>query len=183
MSPRKIHVELQKLMPIIHGIAQGHGFWKESSIHQKTVLVVYELAEMVEAHRKDKQVSGSDRALIVEGSLSMGNYINMIKGTVEEEIADTIIRCLDLITGYDFRYLPDTLPMRLTHNFSDSVCDIMEAVLQARWNIADTASSAWSQIINTMVEFARMEDIPILEIVKIKIEYNSTQPHKHGKNY
>ena len=67
---------LNELAQICHGIAKEKGFWdKERNIGEALMLIVTELAEAMEAHRKQDQAN------------------------FKEELADTFIRLLDLCGG------------------------------------------------------------------------------------
>ena len=67
---------LNKLSEICHSIAKEKGFWeKERNIGEALMLIVTELAEAMEAHRKQDQEN------------------------FREELADTFIRLLDLCGG------------------------------------------------------------------------------------
>ncbi len=69
---------LGELCAFCHGIAKEKGFWdSERNIGEALMLIVTELAEAMEAHRKQDQAN------------------------FQEELADTFIRLLDLCGGLD----------------------------------------------------------------------------------
>ncbi len=76
---KKTNIEgqsLNQLCETCHAIAKEKGFWdKERNIGEALMLIVSELAEAMEAHRKEDQ----------------DNF--------KEELADTFIRLLDLCGG------------------------------------------------------------------------------------
>jgi len=91
----------------IHKNAIDKGFWEgkeRQNIAEKIMLVVTELAEAVEAHRsykfacpavynlKDKEAEGKK----VEDKIRNGIFEKYMKDTFEDELADAIIRILDL---------------------------------------------------------------------------------------
>ena len=67
---------LNELAAVCHGIAREKGFWdEERNIGEILMLIVTELAEAMEAHRKQDEAN------------------------FKEELADTFIRLLDLCGG------------------------------------------------------------------------------------
>lgn len=112
---------LNKLAKHIHSNAKAKGFWEEMAlidmfignendvirlkkaiISQKIMLVVSELGEAIEALRNDKMCPrGSDKTLMemIKADVDKFGFETIIKDTFEDEIADTIIRILDLC-GY-----------------------------------------------------------------------------------
>ena len=73
MSPK---LSVQEMSDLCHSIAKSKGFWdKERNIGEALMLVVTELAEAMEAHRKQDKVN------------------------FDEELADTFIRLFDLCGG------------------------------------------------------------------------------------
>lgn len=89
---------LNKLRDEIHEYAINKGFWdKERETGTLLMLCVSELAEAMEADRKDRY---SDLELIEKDKEDFidfkWSFENSIKDTFEDELADTIIRILDL---------------------------------------------------------------------------------------
>ncbi len=76
-------MELKNLIDECHTTAKEKGFWdKERNIGEMLMLVVSELGEAIEAHRKN--VFGVEQ-----------------KDTFEDEIADALIRIFDMCGGLD----------------------------------------------------------------------------------
>jgi NTP pyrophosphatase (non-canonical NTP hydrolase) len=99
-------VSLGELAAAIHANAREKGFWdKERNVGELLMLVVSELGEALEAHRSPGAaafiVTQEDKAeaLVMEGAEYAEWYQVAIKGSFEEEIADAIIRLLDLSAG------------------------------------------------------------------------------------
>lgn len=96
---------LNEIANQIHAINKEKGFWdKERNVGEMLMLVVTELAEALEAHRKGEMV---DKDLIKRLSVvypQVEEYNNSyfaayIKDKFEDEIADTFIRLFDLCGG------------------------------------------------------------------------------------
>ena len=74
---------LRELIKACHKSARGKGFWdKERNVGEMLMLIVSELGEAIEAHRKHR-------------------FGLCQKDTFEDEIADTFIRLCDLCGGLD----------------------------------------------------------------------------------
>jgi NTP pyrophosphatase (non-canonical NTP hydrolase) len=81
----------------IHQANAEKGFWdNERNVGELLMLVVTELSEALEAHRKGRFAIGVD--LISDYDFVLWFGINH-KDTFEDEIADAIIRLLDLSGG------------------------------------------------------------------------------------
>jgi NTP pyrophosphatase (non-canonical NTP hydrolase) len=84
----------------IFEINKEKGFWdKERNIGEMLMLVTSELGEAMEAHRKGKFANWEnfekDKTIAGENSA----FQNHIKDSFEDEIADAIIRLLDMSAG------------------------------------------------------------------------------------
>lgn len=92
-------VKLNELSKVIHDIAKSKGFWdKPSETGTLLMLVTSELSEALEADRKGKY---ADMQRFSEDSVYMkGSFVNSfeecIKDTFEDELADSLIRILDI---------------------------------------------------------------------------------------
>ena len=97
--------KMNDLRDAIHTNAKNKGFWdKERNIAESLMLVVTELAEAVEVHRAGK--TKTDLTPEIKESLQSMNdeeyaehFVLLIKDTFEDEMADSIIRILDLCGG------------------------------------------------------------------------------------
>jgi len=103
---------LNKLRDEVHENAKNKGFWdKERETGTRLMLCVSELAEAMEADRKDRhaQIESFDNYLkfakvsITDFDMNNENcewvankFESTIKDTFEDKLADTIIRILDL---------------------------------------------------------------------------------------
>ena len=92
-----------------HSNAVKHGFWdKKQSNEHCLMLVITEIAEMVEADRKNDK-AGVGAKLLMRQDMEKGEmfddvFESHVKNTVEDEFADTAIRLFDLAgaLGIDF---------------------------------------------------------------------------------
>lgn len=87
---------LNELRDEIHTNAKNHGFYEnEKNIPEILMLIVSELGEAMEAYRKDHYTG----KYALQKNISNNDFELFIKDRFEDEIADTIIRLLDLC-GY-----------------------------------------------------------------------------------
>lgn len=112
---------LNELSKEIHKNAENKGFWESENIAEKMMLVVTEIAEAVEAHRSNNFCS------LNEGEYRELSYSNIdyfcvdfeiyVKDTFQDEIADTIIRLLD-ICGFMNINIEKHIEMKMLYNKS-----------------------------------------------------------------
>jgi NTP pyrophosphatase (non-canonical NTP hydrolase) len=93
---------LNEIAKEFHESAVRKGFWEEKrEIGTLLMLIVSELSEALEAHRKDRMANLTDKQ---KGALDgwtldedfKGRFYLQVKDTFEDEIADTFIRLFDL---------------------------------------------------------------------------------------
>ena len=97
-----MNITLKELQEKIHGNAVNKGFWdKEKNFAEELMLVVTELSESVEAHRNDKKakVGKHKMQLSMNSEKFTESFEKNIKDSVEDELADSIIRVIDLCAG------------------------------------------------------------------------------------
>ena len=142
-------------------------------------LIVCEIAEAVEADRKD---SHANLAEYEEMPNDISFIINM-KDTVEDELADVCIRTLDFIglKGYE---IPNDIDAHIRHStlikeyylsegFSSAVCQLAKCALLG----------VITQLLADIFSLCEVMHIDILRHIQLKMEYNRTRPRLHGKKY
>ena len=79
---------------------KARGFWdEERNIGETLMLVVTELSEALEAHRSGKLCAYSDKVAYAESDDAVQAFKHHIKDSFEDEIADAVIRLLDMCGG------------------------------------------------------------------------------------
>jgi NTP pyrophosphatase (non-canonical NTP hydrolase) len=97
-------IPIPTLNTLAQGIYEGNksrGFWSKDhqsgdrsrNFGELLMLITSELGEALEAHRKDRWAD-------IRAYRENGIFKDAIKDTVEDEIADAVIRLLDLCAGY-----------------------------------------------------------------------------------
>lgn len=104
-------MKINEISKEIHQNNIDKGFWEDKdtkNVGELLMLVVSELSEALEAHRKHKfaNINGFE---MEKGYHVHGDKLNFeqsfqlhIKDTFEDEIADAVIRLFDIASGLDF---------------------------------------------------------------------------------
>ena len=98
---------MNELRDLIYKNAKDKGFWdQERNIGEALMLIVTELAEALETHRSMGQIKLVDE--MVKKSMNempdeefKEHFAVMVKDSFQDEMADSIIRILDLCGGFD----------------------------------------------------------------------------------
>ena len=102
-SRHKSKTRMNTLSKEIHAANVKKGFYEEEkNIGEMLALIHSEVSEMLEAHREGRSASGfSSKAKLfkLDDEDFKTHFLIEIKDTIEDELADTVIRCLDL-AGY-----------------------------------------------------------------------------------
>lgn len=194
---------INELIEKAHGQAKEKGFWdQERNTGELLMLIVSECGEALEAHRKGKR---ADMKLFdiesEKGPLSVTNhngfaYEVAIKGSLEEELADIVIRIADLCGAYpkllewlDGKYLNaeaydgpaesfNVGEQLLQVVYSVTGCGIMDRSSDA-YKVAENLESAMLEVF----QIADYMNIDLWRHISLKLAYNATRPRLHGQNY
>jgi NTP pyrophosphatase (non-canonical NTP hydrolase) len=98
-------MNLNKLSEDIYNANKEKGFWdNERNVGETLMLVVTELAEAMEVHRKtgDIRIHPDDKKTVegVSEELFPSTFVMLAKDTFGDEIADALIRIFDLAGGF-----------------------------------------------------------------------------------
>lgn len=155
------------------------------------MLVITELSEAVEADRKGKRALMSDynEDVSVKQIYFKQAFEVYIKDTVEDELADAVIRLLDLAglrsVKINLREINCALSadVSIGESFSNSIYYITRSVCR----IIDPSNTQLETIIRDAIEeligLCDNLNIDLWQHVSLKLKYNQTRPKKHGKNY
>lgn len=177
---------LAKLQQRIWDVATAHG-WHEQPIStaQYCGLIMTEMAEAVEADRNSRRSEDAEfkRALTFEAtnkdSYFKACYKDYIKGSIEEEFADVVIRVLDMaqeVHGDKMRWL-GYYPYGQVYHENESFIEnawyfIREVLNWGTMNISDCVSF--------MFDWAQHLGIDLWQHIEWKMKYNELRPYKHG---
>lgn len=94
------HSNLNDLAKEVHQVNKDKGFWdKERNVGEMLMLVTSELGEAMEAHRKGKFANWEAYEMVLDKMNAPENFKTHIKDSFEDEIADAILRLLDMAAG------------------------------------------------------------------------------------
>lgn len=208
---KEVLQKLLDLQPEIHQTNVEKGFWPENRNKGEAVmLMISELSEAVEAHRKSEvfpkfsrlnveEFTAEKITLLMNGSdckeipqLFVDYFEMFVKDTVEDEFADTIIRILDYCYGFKIPLssrddVPGFVYMEAKDNFAYIVLkrchNMCNALLSEEIGARDKAVRGWNFVFLALVSMCEFLKIDILQHVQWKLRYNKTRPHQHGKAY
>ena len=176
---------LTKVQHQIWNIATNHG-WHEQpkSPEHWCGLIMTEMAEAVEADRNGRRAdmeSFNERMSNLDGSDECFKemYKRYIKGSIEEEFADVVIRILDMtqeIHGERINWIGDYPCGEVFHEeksfIENAWCFIRRVLNWGTMNISDSVSF--------MFDWAHHLDIDLWQHIEWKTKYNELRPYKHG---
>lgn len=185
------------LSDLCHEIAQAKGFWDAPMDFEVAMgLVLSEMGEMAEADRHGKVTDLSDLSeaerLLTDNPEEFPAYFkSRIKDSVEDELADAVIRLLDYF-GYGRRELGYTYD--LTGRVQEYPCPIEWGRLPEQAaghvyrvaNLLEDSKLQAKQITHALcylVFICLTCDVPLLTHIRLKLAYNQTRPRLHGKSY
>ena len=170
---------LAKLQQRIWDVATAHG-WHEKPIStaQYCGLIMTEMAEAVEADRNGRRFKLTS-APPEDIQWFKGWYQEWVKGTIEEEFADVVIRVLDMaqeVHGDKMRWLgyyPYSQVYQENESFIENAWYFIREVLNwGTMNISDCVSF--------MFDWAQHLGIDLWQHIEWKMKYNELRPYKHG---
>lgn len=179
--------KLERLSQQIYDTACAHGWHEEHFSNEHWLcLIMTEMAEAVEADRKGRRANmEAFRKFSMEGEKDthkewyMSLYQNYIKGSLEEEFADIVIRLIDMavtIHGKNmkwFGYYPFGATFNENMTFSESAWKFIREVLN--WGMINISDS-----VSYIYDWAAHFVIDLDQHIELKMKYNQLRPYKHG---
>ena len=188
---------LKSLAKICHQRAVNKGFWDEvHSVPHYLMLVFSEICEAVEADRIGKWAKLTPEQIEelrgLDGAAYAQAFLRLVKDTVEDEIADAVIRLLDLlgymlagdelksadldkVRGSDVDRLPSEELTYILFWVTEEVCRLWRAE-RLRLEGIPYAVKALEQLCDHL-------GIDLMSHIELKMKYNATRPRLHGKKY
>lgn len=180
-----------------HQRAVAKGFWDEThSVGHYLMLVVSELSEAVEADRIGKWAKLSPEAVknlrVVSDAEFTQAFLWFVKDRVEDEIADAVIRLLDLL-GWMLkdRALSETevatdLGVSAFYISGEmTLADALWPILQEACCLCGKYAHRYAILysIKSLELLCDRLGIDLMMHIELKLKYNATRPAKHGKKY
>lgn len=179
-----------------YAMAKLHGFHdKEYPLNHCLMLVVTEVAEIVEADRKGRRTRRDmfERESVTPQAENWKEkhwrfcFELFVKDTVEDEMADVCIRLFDLaglmgweLEEFDLNALPhDFMDKYRSKSCTEIAFEICNSLTQVRDASPFTADIA----LGCMRCWAAIENIDLDWHIQQKMHYNSMRTRLHGKKY
>ena len=177
--------DLNILAAEVHAAAKEKGFWDAPNDGEKLMLIISELSEALEAHRRGR-FSRADfeklDGLPDEGYQEI--FRLCVKDSFEDELADVVIRILDFCGAKGYS-LPKLKDFETNHDVAKA-----ENVGALFWEATkcivaqDGNPGAWAyEIVQVLSIYASAMNIDLWKHIELKFKYNAFRPHKHGKAY
>lgn len=181
-------MKLNNLRDEAYAIAQKHGWHEEAhSDEHWLMLVITEIAEAVQADRKDR------RADAQKFKISVGEYPTdrwfsdaydlFMGGTVEDELADVVIRLLNLagLRNLDVD-IYDCISLNLSIKFTEH-CFHLVYILSFD-TMREPKEQYMRNVINYVISYlfvyCKQQGIDLMFFIEQKMKYNQLRPYKHG---
>jgi hypothetical protein len=197
MTYRLYNVDLlNRYAKDFHERSVAKGFWDGThSVGHYLMLAFGELHEAIEADRIGKWAKLDhdtiDTLQRIEGAPYAQEFLRLVKDTVEDEIADAVIRLLDLLgwllgdkelTSFQVAsalcvYGKEDPPAMLTDALMPIVAELCGASA-----FGDTTTGILNAIKSLELLCAHL-GIDLMTHIELKLKYNETRPAKHGKKY
>ena len=188
-----------------YDIACQHGFYKEKlSVEHCLMLVITEIAEAIEADRKDKQADVEKFRLMEKEDIIEGELFNdaikdnpdwdilfeaTIKDTFADELADIYIRLCETAGMLGIEYeqrIIDTDASNLSASISNEkrLTEKMFTLISILTNDEDLKDLEKIGSGLFFIEWlANYYNIDLAWHVEMKMKYNEMRPKMHGKKY
>lgn len=179
-----------------HNRAVSKGFWDEPhSVGHYLMLAFGELHEAIESDRIGKWAkldpNTIDTLHRIEGAPYAQEFLRLVKDTVEDEIADAVIRLLDLLgwiigdrtlAGFEVNvgrgaYEKEEPPVMLTDALFPIIANASDNLI-----FSNTTAGILNSI-KTLEQLCAHLGIDLMTHIELKLKYNATRHALHGKKY
>ena len=189
-------IDLNALRDRAYKTACEHGFHdQELSNGHCLCLVISELMEAVEADRKGKRANvdwynkkiansricqGLDPDIPKERGYEVA-YNETIKGSIEEELADAVIRLLDLagLRNLNLNRFALVNVVSKKKTFTENIYSIVKDITNYKYTLEELVNYAITQVF----VLSDILDIDLLWHIEQKMKYNELREKMHGKKY
>lgn len=180
---------LNELAVVAHNTAKEKGFYdKPRSLKTALMLIISEVAETVEADRKNRRANPEMYKAQIGAMGQMAAYEKYIKDSLEAELAGTAIRLLDLC-GYmgweiqegDLDAVKQQNSVEISEHLFDLVVVISGIETSVEWGIDSmTRAQTWSTLFHIAEDMLKID---LMYYIETEMAYNALRPYKHGKQY
>jgi NTP pyrophosphatase (non-canonical NTP hydrolase) len=188
-------LNIKELAPRIFEGNKAKGFWpenpKDRNFGEAIMLVTDELSEAHEAWRCNKRVPGSVNLTMASLNFSVDVFKEYIKDTFEDELADACIRLMDIAQGYgyDINIISKMVFFRSSkvENIGERLLNEKETLFQIYWaylsELSGDVEINIARSLGSICNICEELNIDLAKHIELKLQYNASRPHKHGKAY
>ena len=175
-------MNLNKLRDEAYSIAKANGWHEEEhSDEHYLMLVITEIAEAVQADRKNLHADVEAFKKYEEIIDFKENFERQIKNTVEDELSDVVIRCLDFagLRGIKINIPQYSFESKSNGKFWMSftkLCYILCSRLTSNALLYGKIISVFCMICN----YCKSKGIDLDFFIRIKMNYNRLRGYHHG---
>ena len=172
--------DIRDLCREAHENAVRHGFWdEEHDIRHYLMLVITELAEAVQAYRKNKFADRNEYEKLVKerGCAEDTAFLLSVKDTFEDEMADACIRLMDLTGRFDVE-LPTDIKIIRTEGE-----DITVTLFKAIFFMHNALCRDAGALVMYLIRLSEALGIDIEWHIRQKMAYNKSRPYLHGNKF
>lgn len=184
------NIDFNLLRDKAYKIAKDNGFHeKELSDEHCLVLVISELSEALEAYREGNLLSEDRYDYNTQKERIKNNFEDLfafedifesrIKDTFEDELADTVIRLLDLAGYKRYKVLEKYLNLSVENKSIPEHIFILISKLSSDFYLPYRIDYC----IKYIFELSKKMNIDILWHIENKMRYNELRSYKHGKRF
>lgn len=182
-------IDFNLLRDRVYKCACEHGFHDtELSNEHLLMLVITELSEAVEADRKGKVAQRRMFEMNCDTPQEdpihhwMFCFDRLIKDSVPDELADAVIRLLDL-AGLRKIDMNDRFNIAYVVSYNKSFIENCYAIIKDIVNYRYSFEECLNYALRQIFELAKYYDIDLLWHIEQKMRYNELRPAMHGKKY
>lgn len=178
----------------IHANAVAKGFWdKAMSIRHYLMLVICELAEAIEADREGRTASIPESMESFPDKAFIPSFKSYIKDTVEDELADAVIRLLDIwVEAFPNEEMHVTAAYMVEKQTLTEVASMVSeylldkeiySFLEVNLLCGNRLKVCMERAIDMLYSYAKYKGIDLDRHILLKMRYNASRPRLHGKKY
>lgn len=195
-------MDLNQLSKEIHETAKSKGFWDgERNTGEIFMLIVSELGEALEAHRKGRFANLEQFERVQEWNSPVDFadkfpkvFEGYIKDTFEDELADVAIRILDFAAFMKINFTKHGIPIQnVQHieNVGEQLMAVNCQLVQAYFEHLELQSGGkfdhqyyfLKNALGILFWICDKNKIDLERHISLKMQYNKTRARLHGKNY
>lgn len=195
MTKKMTNMNFDELAQEAFETAKAHG-WHDEEQPDETylMLIMTEIAEAVQADRKDKH---ADVAKFKEYQTYYGTFLpseeirtirfkedfeTYIKNSVEDELSDVVIRCLDLagLRNIEFDYALKLMESGMKKVNKAFPVFMYECCADISNGSLATLARRLNVIVAAIICYCKQQDIDIEFFIEQKMKYNRLREYKHG---